>query len=158
MKRPLITYAFVFFCLSIFDRITKMGALYSCGSEKVITSYLSCEMVINRGFALSIGHDSAAGFLYASVFVALCVTLFCCAYARVLWCSRSSLWGIGSVIIGAVSNIADRLLYGGVIDFIVLHYRGWEFPTFNIADVLICGGIMLLMVQQKEKVSCTKVF
>jgi signal peptidase II len=158
MKRLLTTYAFVFFCLGMFDRITKMGALYSCMSEKVITSCLSCEIAINRGFALSVGHDSTAAFFYVSIFAALCVTLLCCVYAYTLWCSRVSIWGIGSIIIGAVSNIIDRLLYGGVIDFIVLHYRGWEFPTFNIADVMICGGIVLLMVQQKEKVPCTKVF
>ncbi len=45
------------------------------------------------------------------------------------------------ILSGAMSNLYDRLLYGFVIDYIDLKY----FTVFNIADVMICGGVMFLL-------------
>jgi signal peptidase II len=44
--------------------------------------------------------------------------------------------GLGLVLGGATSNLADRLRRGGVVDFIVV----WRWPAFNLADAaLVCG-------------------
>ncbi|MBI2426546.1 MAG: signal peptidase II [Candidatus Kerfeldbacteria bacterium] len=53
------------------------------------------------------------------------------------------------IIGGGVSNIFDRIVYGAVIDFIVLGYT----PVFNIADVMIVIGVILLArsLQKEEK-------
>ena len=40
------------------------------------------------------------------------------------------------VCAGAISNLYDRIFYGGVIDFLSFHYNGWQFPVFNIADMV----------------------
>lgn len=47
------------------------------------------------------------------------------------------------ILTGAMSNLYDRLLYGFVIDYIDLKY----FTVFNIADVMICGGVTWLLLQ-----------
>jgi signal peptidase II len=48
---------------------------------------------------------------------------------------------------GALGNFADRLVRGYVIDFIDWHWRnGPRWPTFNVADVAICVGVALMMV------------
>lgn len=44
---------------------------------------------------------------------------------------------LGLVIAGALSNAVDRLIYGCVVDFIDLG----SFPTFNVADAMITGGM-----------------
>jgi signal peptidase II len=42
---------------------------------------------------------------------------------------------------GALGNMVDRLLHGHVVDFILVHYRDWYFPAFNVADIaLSCGA------------------
>ncbi len=46
------------------------------------------------------------------------------------------------VLFGAISNLIDRLLYGFVIDYIGLKY----FTIFNLADVLITLGVILLLI------------
>ena len=54
------------------------------------------------------------------------------------------------ILTGAMSNLYDRLLYGFVIDYIDLQY----FTVFNIADVMICGGVVWLLfqiIQEKKK-------
>ena len=56
---------------------------------------------------------------------------------------------------GALGNLYDRILLGHVVDFIVLHYRQYEWPAFNIADSGICVGAALLiwdmMIGQRTK-------
>ena len=47
---------------------------------------------------------------------------------------------------GALGNLVDRALAGYVVDFIVLHYRGWYFPAFNLADAAITVGAGLLIL------------
>ena len=44
------------------------------------------------------------------------------------------------ILAGAAGNVIDRLLHGCVTDFIFLHYWGWGFPVFNIADMAISIG------------------
>src|SRR5215218_2737844 len=50
---------------------------------------------------------------------------------------------------GALGNFVDRLLRGYVIDFIDWHWRnqpGLRWPTFNVADVAICVGVGLMLL------------
>jgi len=50
------------------------------------------------------------------------------------------------IVGGAMGNIVDRIRYGYVVDFIKW-YPGFEWPTFNIADALICVGVGLMFIQ-----------
>jgi signal peptidase II len=53
--------------------------------------------------------------------------------------------GLSLLLGGAIGNLVDRVLYGYVVDFILLHYRGWSYPAFNIADSAITCGVALLL-------------
>ncbi|TXS91354.1 lipoprotein signal peptidase [Parahaliea maris] len=44
------------------------------------------------------------------------------------------------VLGGAIGNVWDRLVLGYVVDFISVHYAGYYFPAFNLADSAITGG------------------
>jgi signal peptidase II len=49
------------------------------------------------------------------------------------------------VLAGALGNLYDRIFYGYVIDFIEFHYKNFYWPIFNIADIAISIGIILLL-------------
>ncbi|CUR53418.1 Lipoprotein signal peptidase [Serratia symbiotica] len=46
---------------------------------------------------------------------------------------------------GSFGNLQDRLLNGFVIDFIDLYIGNVHYPTFNIADIFICIGMIMIM-------------
>jgi lipoprotein signal peptidase len=46
---------------------------------------------------------------------------------------------------GAIGNVIDRMMHGYVVDFIDVHYAGWHFPAFNIADSAISIGAVCLI-------------
>ena len=70
--------------------------------------------------------------------------------ALFVWWSRTAdalvRFGLMLAIGGAVSNAIDRVLYGAVADFFHFHWQGWSFYIFNLADVAITLGVLLLLL------------
>lgn len=51
------------------------------------------------------------------------------------------------ILAGAVGNLIDRVSLGYVVDFVSLHYGGWYFPAFNLADSCISVGAALMLLE-----------
>jgi signal peptidase II len=64
------------------------------------------------------------------------------------------LFGLALALIlgGALGNVLDRLMHGHVIDFLLFHYREWEFPAFNVADSSITVGAAMLILDELRRV------
>jgi signal peptidase II len=52
-------------------------------------------------------------------------------------------WSLALILGGAIGNLIDRLRFGEVTDFILLAWRGHEFPVFNVADMCVTFGVIL---------------
>jgi signal peptidase II len=65
--------------------------------------------------------------------------------------SRLTALALGLIIGGAIGNAIDRLLYGAVADFVLLHLEtaSWRFNwyVFNLADVAIVAGVAILLYE-----------
>jgi signal peptidase II len=108
------------------------------GERRDVIGPLDLLSVRNRGVAF--GAFSGAGI------VVLALTAIALA-AVLIWFSRrddaSNAWlPAGLILGGACGNLLDRLLEGEVTDFIKLPH--W--PAFNLADVAITVGVVLLVV------------
>jgi signal peptidase II len=55
-------------------------------------------------------------------------------------------WALALVAGGAVGNLIDRMLFGGVTDMILWRYQKHEWPVFNIADVALVAGVGLMFI------------
>jgi signal peptidase II len=134
-----------------FTKIVVENAL-RLGDVRPVTGYFSLVLAHNRGAAFSM-FDGGAGWqartltgvgIGASVFILYLLArhgsqrLFSCALALILG--------------GALGNVLDRLLHGHVIDFLLFHYRQWEFPAFNVADSAITAGAALLILDELLRV------
>ena len=53
---------------------------------------------------------------------------------------------LGLIVGGAASNVIDRLAYGAVADFFLLHLGGFEWYVFNLADLWIVAGVAGLIL------------
>ena len=49
---------------------------------------------------------------------------------------------------GALGNFYDRIVYSAVPDFIDIHYERFHWFTFNIADIFITFGVLLLVAKE----------
>jgi signal peptidase II len=139
-------YPWLVSVLFLADRMTKWYAVYGLADhDVVVNNYLSFSVCFNRGFAWSIGSSvHTLVFLVVSAIIGL-VTGILILYTYKRWCRNLPIIGELMVITGALSNMFDRVLYGGVADFIVLSYGNWSWPSFNIADVAIVVGILIML-------------
>ena len=51
------------------------------------------------------------------------------------------------VLGGAIGNLVDRVRMGEVIDFLLVHYKSFHWPAFNVADIAITVGVFLLILR-----------
>jgi signal peptidase II len=134
------------------DQIAKRLAdahLRGRGLVTVIDGCFDLRYARNPGAFFSLGADLSPGlrrgvFVVASVAAAALIGRL---YARARAKQRALRWALMLLLAGALGNLVDRLLYGEVIDFVHLYWRGvFDWATFNVADVLIVAGLALLVV------------
>jgi signal peptidase II len=141
-----IGYGVLFLWAFIADRLTKYWVLNYLTSPYEITSFLSFEFVMNRGVAWGFFHSEAqTPFVLLSLMIfGVMMLLASFAYNRLN--EESLIVGEVLVIAGAFSNIIDRVVYQGVIDFIVFSWGSFAFPAFNIADFCVVLGVAIMFV------------
>ncbi len=110
-----------------------------------VTGFFRLVMVWNRGISFGLfGSDAPHGPLMLSV-MALVV---CVVLGVFLWRAHrpALVLAFGAIIGGAVGNVIDRIRFGAVADFFDLHVAGYHWPAFNIADIAITGGVIVLLI------------
>ncbi len=137
--------------LLVIDRIAKYEVLRLCAQGCKINDYLSFEVVYNRGTSWGLFHSQSGVMFWLVTVGVIAITCGVLAYAVLCFRAGHMILGELMVIAGSLSNIIDRFLYKGVIDFIELSYGGWHWPTFNGADMLIVFGVLIMMLEQYRK-------
>jgi len=113
-------------------------SLVDRGDRVEILPFLHIENVRNKGVAFGLGGDISSVLIGVAILVLLGLLVFLAARGRggvMVWLPAALLIG------GALGNLADRVRDGAVTDFIDLPL--W--PTFNLADVAIVVGVILLL-------------
>lgn len=116
-------------------------------SSQEITSWLNFHLAHNRGAAFSFLHDANGWQRWFFSSVSSIVSIILLVW---LWQTPRNAWrqalALSLVLGGAIGNLVDRLYLGYVVDFIDVHYAGWHWPAFNIADAAITVGVALLVI------------
>ncbi len=145
-----LTYLIIFSAIVCADRLTKAWALTLDGVYRV-TAWLEFDVVYNRGIAWSMFHShESTQFIAVSVIIAAIILAIA---IHILLRVRSGHGVMGEVLVmaGALSNLADRIMHQGVVDFIVFTMGGWQWPVFNIADVCIVFGVGIMFFQNYKE-------
>ncbi len=113
----------------------------------VVPGFFSIIHAANRGAAFSLFADAHDGVRLPFFFIAAAVAIGFLVYfiRQVAPSQRWLLFALAGVLGGAIGNLVDRVLFGAVTDFLLLHYRGWAWPAFNVADTFITIGVIILI-------------
>lgn len=132
------------------DFATKAWALTLPASGLPILPFFNLRLGFNTG--ISFGLFAAEG-VYGYVVLIVLTLGIASFFLRLAWISRRPLEraGYGAIVGGAFGNLLDRLRDGAVTDFLDLHAGEWHFPTFNLADVAISAGVVLLLLAAFER-------
>jgi signal peptidase II len=119
--------------------------------HRIVGDVVRFTLAYNRGaaFSFSLGEHSRVGFTV----IALCVLIALgSVYRSTASQDRMQAIALALVAGGALGNVMDRFrspggTYRGVVDFIDIGLGGWRFWTFNLADVgVTCGAILLALL------------
>ena len=128
------------------DQLTKAAALSLLSQGTAVP--------VLPGFNLSLGFNTGASFgmmggfmagkplLMAALTGALTIAFAVMAFRAQHAFERA---GFALVVGGALGNIIDRLRQGAVTDFLDLYWHDWHWPTFNVADIAITLGAVLIL-------------
>ena len=130
---------------ALLDRLTKLAAA-SASRGALIPGIMNLRPVENRGVAFSMlwGMPLVTTVLTALLIAGILFWLLAKPDAPAL--SRAGLW---LIVGGGLGNLYDRLTAGGVTDFLELAFV--RFAVFNVADVCICLGAVLVVIGEWRK-------
>lgn len=127
----------------LLDQVTKYLVVASIGSNyeiEVISDLFYLANVQNRGAAWGILQDGRVLFISITL-VVVCGILYFMKNMR----KRYVRFALAVVLGGTLGNFLDRVFRGYVVDFLDFYIGGYHFPTFNVADVCITVGVIVLM-------------
>lgn len=129
------------------DQATKAAALRMLaeGDPLAILPVMNLTLGFNEGASFGMLGGLMAGRPLAMAALTSAITL-----VIALWALRSQNWiertGLALIAGGSIGNIADRLRQGAVTDFLDFYWKDWHWPAFNMADVAIfCGAVLVLL-------------
>lgn len=134
----------------IIDQMSKAWAVRRLrfGEDKsIISGFLNFAYAENPGVAFSFfDNHGDAGRWGLSVVAMIAAALVLYYFWRVPRSDDKVLGGLALLLAGIVGNVTDRLRLGFVVDFIDVQFGSWHYPTFNVADMAICAGAGLLIL------------
>ncbi len=113
------------------------------GGTDLIDGFLRIRVSTNTGAIFGILSGSRV-LLLAITLVSVAALIYFAYRMRFAPISRRVY--IGLIIGGAFGNLIDRLASGEVVDFIDMGIGGYRWPTYNIADIAVTLGAVLIMI------------
>lgn len=145
-----LAYLIVAGAVFMIDQTTKAWAVRRLrfdGDWALIPGFLNFAYAQNTGVAFSFLDDHGdAGRWGLSAVAGVAAVLVLYYFWRVPRTHDRLLGALALLLAGILGNVTDRMRLGFVVDFIDVQFGSWHYPTFNVADMAICVGAGLLIL------------
>ena len=150
-KAKLKTFFLNFIILTVIfliDRISKFYILQLAEMESsvdiYVTPYLNLFLIWNKGVAFGLLSMNESMIYNAITFM---ISLIIIVVLFMMWKNDNiQRYFLALVAGGALGNFYDRIVYMAVPDFIDLHFQGFHWFIFNVADIFITVGVFCLIL------------
>ena len=135
--------------LSIFllDRISKLYIIYLDeklgNSEIYFSKFFNIQLIWNDGIAFGLLAFNEN--IYYNALTGIIVSVTLVVFFFMIRTKGIEKYCFMMILGGSLGNIFDRLYYSAVPDFIDLHYQNFHWFIFNVADIFITSGVLLLI-------------
>jgi signal peptidase II len=137
----------------VLDQLAKLWVVrdFFYGESLAVTSFFNLVLAHNTGAAFSLLADAGGWqrvFFVGIAAIAATVIVYLLRKHRQepLFCLALS-----GILGGALGNLIDRVRLGYVVDFLDFHALGYHWPAFNVADMAITGGAILIVWDSLRK-------
>lgn len=132
------------------DQLTKLAIVqhFQLHEGRFVTSFFNLVRAHNSGAAFSFLAGAGGWQRWFFTLLAAAASVFIVVLLRRQGQERLLSLALALILGGAIGNGIDRLVHGHVVDFLQVHWAGWAFPSFNVADSAITVGAVLLIVDE----------
>lgn len=137
-------WIFLSVLLVLLDQISKFIVVKNIpvnDSIVLIEDFFSLSHVRNTGAAFGMLSNQRWIFMLFTVIVIVGAVVALCS-GRVK--NHFGILSLALVIGGGIGNMIDRLFLGEVVDFFAFNFWGYQFAVFNVADIFVCCGTVIL--------------
>lgn len=138
---------FVVLLVIVGDQVTKrlvMDTLVVQDSKEIISNFFYLTYTHNKGAAFGILSGELWLFFLVTVISSIGMVYY---YLHTKPEEKFTRYGLLLLFSGMVGNFIDRLHLGYVVDFIDFVVFGKNFPIFNVADIAIYLGVVLIIIE-----------
>ena len=149
LKKINILNLLIIVLIFVADRFSKIKIInYVLSNNKSIyvNDYLNLELVWNSGIGFGL-LNLDAGIWYHFISLIIFFVILAIIYLMIKSSNLDKIF-LSLVLGGALGNLYDRALYFSVPDFIDIHFNDYHWFTFNIADIFISLGIILILLNE----------
>ncbi len=147
LNKNFFNYTLICF-LFLTDRLSKIFILnLSDSSGKLdmsITSFLNLNLIWNSGIAFGLMSFNES--IYYNLLTGVIILITLILFIFMMKSKNFEKLGFSLIIGGSLGNIFDRIYYSSVVDFIDFHIDNFHWFIFNVADIFITIGILLLII------------
>lgn len=112
-----------------------------------VTSFFNLVLVFNEGAAFSLLSEADGWQRWFFIGLGLVVSVVLLSWIRQFGPKQPlSITSLALILGGAWGNLIDRLLFGRVTDFLDFYLGTWHWPAFNVADIAISLGVVLMLI------------
>ena len=132
------------------DRISKtiiINLENSYGAKSyTVNKFLNFDLIWNEGIAFGMLSFTEKSYYNIITFIIVIVTFV--VFLMMLRSYGFQKYGFLMVFGGSIGNIFDRIYYSSVPDFIDIHFKNFHWFIFNVADIFISTGVILLIYSE----------
>ena len=147
LKKNFVINFFIVIIIFLLDRISKFYVILksetNLSSGLFSSKYLNINLIWNEGIAFGLFSFEEKSYYNLMTFIIILITLI------ILWfvtkTKKLEKTAFLMVFGGALGNVFDRLYYTSVPDFIDIHIGDFHWFIFNVADIFISLGIIILI-------------
>jgi len=149
LKKNIFYFFFILF-IFILDRVTKLWIISIFNSENnleiKISSFINLHLIWNKGIAFGL-FSYGEKFEY-NLLTGLIIMIIAIVFWMIIKTKGLEKYGFLMILGGALGNIFDRLYYSAVPDFIDIYYKNFHWFVFNVADIFITVGVLMLIINE----------
>ena len=150
LKKNYIINLIIIITIFLLDRITKFYVIFksetNLSSSLFTSKFLNINLIWNEGIAF--GLFSFSEKTYYNILTILIIAVTLVIFWMILKSKRLERLAFMMIFSGSLGNIFDRLFYSAVPDFIDFHIKTFHWFIFNVADIFITIGVIILIYNE----------
>ena len=146
------------FIIFVTDRISKIYVIYLdnklLGSEIFSSKFLNINLIWNEGIAF--GFFSFDDKIFYNILTIIIIIIILIIFFMIIKSDGFKKYSLLMILGGALGNVFDRLYYKAVPDFIDFHIGNFHWFIFNVSDIFITIGVILMIILETTNKHETK--